>query len=277
MDYISVDFSLQPVEPFRDILLGELSLYDFESFEETDGGLRAFIPQKNFSENILTELEILENSEVEVKYTVQEIPAQNWNATWEADFEPIEVNETCRVRAPFHASTHVPFEVVIQPQMSFGTGHHETTWGVMRQMLTLDFKSKDVLDMGSGTGVLAILAEKKGAQSVLAIDVDDWAYQNALENVKLNHSVHIDVEKGDVTHIGRRRFHVILANINKNVLLQDIPVYARCLHGGGILLLSGFFESDVPDLVKKAELNGLSLEATTSKNNWAVMKLKKNL
>lgn len=276
MDYISIDFTLNPVEPFRDLLLGELSLFDFESFEETEFGLRAYMPKALFSDSIFSEINLLQSDVVEVKYSVQTIPEQNWNATWESDFDPIEVNESCRVRAPFHPTTGAEFEVVIQPQMSFGTGHHETTWLVMREMLGLEIKNLDVLDMGSGTGVLAILAEKKGAQSVVAIDVDEWAYHNAVENVALNSAVHITVEKGDGAQIGGRRFHVILANINKNVLLQHMPLYAESLHQNGILLLSGFFESDVPDLKRRAEQCGLGLVHQATKNNWAVMKLKKS-
>lgn len=276
MDYISIDFTLNPAEPYRELLLGELSLFEFESFEDTEDGLRAYIPKPLFKDSIFSEIDLLDNVSVEISYKVQTIPEQNWNAVWEADFAPIEVDETCRVRAPFHSSTGAKYEVVIQPQMSFGTGHHETTWAMMRAILNLKINDLDVLDMGAGTGVLAILAEKKGARSVVAIDVDDWAFENAVENVALNSAVHITVEKGDGAKIGGRRFHIILANINKNVLLYDMSLYADSLHSDGVLLLSGFFESDVPDLKRKAEQCGLSLVEQIAKNNWAVMKLKKN-
>lgn len=276
MDYTCVTFNINPVEPYRDLLIGELGLLEFESFEETDQGVRAFIPKDQFTERSIQQLSALEIEEVSISYVTETIPAQNWNATWEADFVPIEVNGDCRIRAPFHPDEGVKFELVIQPQMSFGTGHHETTWLVMRQMLKMDMKGRDVLDMGSGTGVLAILASKMGAASVVAIDVDEWAYQNAKENAALNSAVHIAVEKGSVQQIGQRQFHVILANINKNVLLQDIPTYADHLKQQGTLILSGFFEKDVTDLIKRAKECGMILRDKAFKNDWAVLELQKN-
>ncbi len=276
MDYTCVTFKIDPVEPYRDILIGELGLLDFESFEETDQGVRAFIPKDQYNEQSVRQLSTLKNESVSISYVAETIPAQNWNATWEADFVPIEVNEDCRVRAPFHPDKGLKYELIIQPQMSFGTGHHETTWLVLRQMLKMDLKGCHVLDMGSGTGVLAVLAEKMGAALVVAIDVDKWAYQNAKENVAMNSAVHIAVEKGSAQQIGQRQFHVILANINKNVLLQDLPRYADNLNQQGTLVLSGFFEKDVPDLLKRTKDCGMILRDKAFKNDWAVLELQKN-
>lgn len=276
MDYTAVEFRVQPLEPFREILLGHLSGTAFEGFEETENGLRAYIPKDQFDPSILEAIALLSDDSVDVRYEVSEIPEQNWNATWEADFAPIEVNAECRVRAPFHTDHAVPYELIILPKMSFGTGHHETTWLMLRQMFEIPIAGKRVLDMGTGTGVLAILAHKRCAKSVIAIDNDEWAYLNAIENVALNDAVEIAVEKGTAAQLKDRTFQVILANINKNVLLHDMAQYAACLEPGGRLLLSGFFESDVPDLLRKAMAHGLQEVDRGVKHHWAVLELQKN-
>jgi ribosomal protein L11 methyltransferase len=276
MDYVEVNFEISPLEPWRDVLISELADIDFESFVETEGGLQAYIQKELFNESKLAGIDVLQQHGVLITQMVTPIKGQNWNATWESDFHPIEVTETCRIRAPFHDSTNVPFEIIILPKMSFGTGHHETTWLMMKTLLALDVTNQKVLDMGSGTGVLAILAEKKGAAHVWAIDVDDWAYENALENCTLNHSVNITVEKGNVSNIEGLSFHVILANINKNVLLQDMSAYSNALLPGGKLLISGFFELDAPDLVRKAAECNLAAVQREFKNHWACIEFQKN-
>ncbi len=276
MNYIKVDFAILPIEPFRDMLTVRLAEIGFESFVDTNNGVEAFIPEPDFSEQTLQSLDVMNLKQVNISFNTERMPAQNWNAKWESDFHPIEVSENCRVRAPFHEAKNLEYEIIISPKMSFGTGHHETTWLMLRQMLQIDLRGSDVLDMGTGTGVLAILAAKMNAKKVVAIDVDQWAYENALENVYLNSPVDIDVEKGGVAQIGTRNFHVILANINKNVLLQDLPIYAEHLRVGGRLLLSGFFESDAPDLIKRAAVCGFVVIGEKNKNNWAVLELQKN-
>ena len=276
MNYIKVDFTIRPPEPFRDILIASLSEAGFESFMETETGLQAFIPESSFDSSFPDQLELLKGDLAAVSYQVETIAEQNWNAVWESDFHPIEVGDKCRIRAPFHASRDVPYEIIVAPKMSFGTGHHETTWLMMKQMLDLEIAGKSVLDMGTGTGVLAILAAKMGAAEVVAIDNDSHAFENAIENVALNQPVDIAVEKGAADQINGRTFQVILANINKNVLLHDMQTFTDALEKEGELLLSGFFESDVTDLVRKAETCGLRLHRKSEKNHWAVLELQKN-
>jgi ribosomal protein L11 methyltransferase len=275
MDYVEVNFEISPLVPWRDVLISELADIDFESFVETENGLQAYIREDLYDANQLAGLEILTQHGLVITQSVTAIKNQNWNAVWESDFQPIEVAENCRIRAPFHVANGVEFEIVISPKMSFGTGHHETTWLMMKALLSQDVKGQKVLDMGSGTGVLAILASKKGAKQVLAVDVDDWAYENALDNTALNETVNITVEKGNVSNIEGQSFHVILANINKNVLLQDMDAYSKALLPSGVLLISGFFELDVPDLVRKAANSGLEVKHREYKNHWACIGFKK--
>jgi ribosomal protein L11 methyltransferase len=275
MDYVEVSFEIQPMQPWRDVLIGQLAEIEFESFVETETGLQAYIQKELFNESDLQAIGALNQHGVAISHRVTPIKSENWNAVWEADFEPIIVNDQCIVRAPFHPAQNLPFEIVISPKMSFGTGHHETTWLMMKTLLGVDVSGKEVLDMGSGTGVLAILAEKMGASKVLAVDVDDWAYENAIENTALNNTVNITVEKGNVSNIQGLSFHIILANINKNVLLQDMNEYASALKPHGKLLISGFFEMDVPDLLRKATTCGLQLSHKEYKNHWACIKFEK--
>lgn len=275
MNFAVLNFSIAPLDPFRDILFGELSEIGFDGFEDTEKGLLAYIPEDRFDASLIKSLRVMQNKALQVSYTTEIIVEQNWNADWESDFEPIEVTEDCYVRAPFHPSRNLPYEIVIEPKMSFGTGHHETTWLVLRQMLNIDFEGKSVLDMGTGTGVLAILASKLDAKDVLAIDVDEWAYKNAIENTTLNDAVNITVEKGGFERIKQHTFHVILANINKNVLLQHMSILSNCLEPSGILILSGFFEKDIADLRSSAEKNGLVEKTRATKNDWAVLQLMK--
>lgn len=275
MDYVEVSFEIQPMQPWRDVLIGQLAEIDFESFLETETGLQAYIQKDLFSESNLLDIGTLTQHGVIISHHITPIKSENWNAVWEADFEPIIVNDSCVVRAPFHPVQNLPFEIVILPKMSFGTGHHETTWLMMKTLLGVEVSGKVVLDMGSGTGVLAILAEKMGANKVLAVDVDNWAFENAIENTALNNTVNITVEKGNVSNIDGQSFHVILANINKNVLLQDMNQYASALKPQGKLLISGFFEMDVPDLMRKATMCGLHLSNKEYKNHWACLKFEK--
>lgn len=275
MNFTVLNFSIAPLDPFRDILFGELSEIGFDGFEDTEKGLLAYISEDRFDASLIKSLRVMQNKALQISYTTEIIAEQNWNADWESDFEPIEVTKDCYVRAPFHPSRNLPYEIVIEPKMSFGTGHHETTWLVLRQMLDIDFEGKTVLDMGAGTGVLAILASKLEAKEVLALDVDEWAYKNAIENTSMNGAVNITVEKGGFERIKQRTFHVILANINKNVLLQFMSVLSKCLEPSGILILSGFFEKDIADLRSRAEKNGLVERTKATKNDWALLQLMK--
>jgi ribosomal protein L11 methyltransferase len=198
------------------------------------------------------------------------IPDQDWNATWEASYEPVIINEFCRIRAPFHkVEGSYKYDLIIEPKMSFGTAHHETTSQIIELMLQSDFTGLNLLDMGSGTGVLAILAKKLGSATTVAIDNDEWAYRNALDNIRLNDENDIIVELGDANSLNDRQFDIILANINRNILLRDMKEYVKCLVDGGKIFFSGFYEEDLVLIAKEAERLGLKYSNHVTKNNWA--------
>jgi len=272
MNYIGYHFEIEPLQPGSDILIAELGEEGFESFVETEKGISAFIQKKDWHEDILKNIQILSSGEFQISFAYEEIEQVNWNTEWEKNFEPIRVNDTISVRAPFHEKTDLPYDIVIEPKMSFGTGHHETTHLMIQQLLAVDLKNKTVLDMGSGTGILAIMAELRGAKSVDAIDIDDWCYENALENAARNNCTKIRVFKGDAALLADKNYDVIIANINRNVLINDLPVYYKCLNKGGILLLSGFYREDIPFIKKAATGLGLKESDLLEKNNWISLK-----
>jgi ribosomal protein L11 methyltransferase len=213
--------------------------------------------------------------EFKTSYEIIHHPDQNWNAEWESNFHPIEVDGKCFIRAPFHEPHPSLTEVIILPQMSFGTGHHETTWLMAKSLFDIDFNRKSVLDMGCGTGILAILASKLSASSILAIDIEEWAYLNTIENISLNKAINITVEKGGAELLASRLFNIILANINLNVLLNDMKSYSQSLEKGGVILFSGVFGTDLPQLQKKAEECGLVFVSREERNNWMVARFTK--
>ena len=275
MGYTEVYFKLEPLLPAREILYAELGDRGFEAFEDEVDGVKAYIKQGQFTESLLKNLMISRIAGQKFDISIITIANQNWNALWESNFDPIVINSNCTIRAPFHAVPNVMFDLIISPQMSFGTGHHETTFLMSKELFSLDLKNVDLLDMGSGTGVLAILAEKLGAKYIKAIDIEEGAYINAIDNCKLNNTENIIVEKGDSKLLAGSLFQVILANINKNILLQDISVYSSCLTIGGELLLSGFFTTDIDELRNEAYDNGLKFVKMEEKNNWAILVLEK--
>ncbi len=270
--YIEYTFKVTPREPATDILIAELGEAGFESFVETEEGALAYIKQEDWNENILNDIQIIEHSNFSVEHVMATIEQENWNATWEQNFNPIQVGEACVVRAPFHEKPEVQYDIVIEPKMSFGTGHHETTHMMLAHILNHDFENKSALDMGSGTGVLAILAAMKGAKSVDAIDIDNWCYVNALENVERNNHKEINVFEGDVSLLKGKKYDVIIANINRNILLADIPSYAKSLNKNGILFLSGFYVEDIIAISLKCNEVGLKFEKNLEKNNWVAVK-----
>lgn len=270
--FLEYRFSLNPLQPATDILIAELSELGFDSFVETEDGLLAYVKKELWNPRALLNLQILANKNFNIDYKVSEIEQENWNEQWEKNFEPIIVDNQCVVRAPFHDKPDVAFDIVITPKMSFGTGHHETTHMMLQLVLVLDFKNKSVLDMGCGTGVLAILAAMKGARSVDAIDIDNWSYLNAMENVSANKCEQIKVFEGDINLLSNQSYDIILANINRNILLSDISIYARHLKKGGVLLLSGFYKEDIPQISKECTANGLSFQENLEKNNWVAAK-----
>ncbi|WKX74875.1 50S ribosomal protein L11 methyltransferase [Zobellia laminariae] len=270
--YIEYNFSVTPLQPGSDILIAELGEVGFESFLENEDGVLAYIQKNDWNENILETVEILDSELFKVSFELKEIEQENWNATWEQNFEAIQVADQCVVRAPFHEKPNVQYDIVIEPKMSFGTGHHETTHMMLQFILENDFEGKDVLDMGSGTGVLAILAAMKHANHIDAIDIDNWCYLNAKENVERNNCEHISVFEGDSSLLGNRKYDIILANINRNILLADISVYADNLKENGTLFLSGFYEEDIPLISETCLKAGLKFEKNLQKNNWVAVK-----
>lgn len=270
--YIAYNFLVKPRDPATEILVAELSDVGFESFVETEKGVVAYLPKKNHDETILQDIFILKNTEFSITYSIEEIEEENWNSAWEKNFEPIQVNEQVSVRAPFHNATDLPYEIVIEPKMSFGTGHHETTHMMIQHLLKLKLDDKRVLDMGCGTGILAIFAEKKGAAFIDAIDIDTWCYQNSLENIRRNNCKKINVFKGDTSLLINKKFDIIIANINRNVLLNDLKSYVNCLNENGVILLSGFYQEDIPIIDNVASKFGLKIESIIEKNNWVAIR-----
>nr|WP_298999722.1 50S ribosomal protein L11 methyltransferase [uncultured Allomuricauda sp.] len=266
--YIEFDFTISPREPFSDILIAELGELGFESFLETDSGVLAYILESDRKKSVLEDLFVIQNPDVSISWTQKEIPQQNWNAEWEKNFHPIHVDGVCSVRAPFHSPENVEYDIIIEPKMSFGTGHHETTYMMLKRMLTLDFDGKSVLDMGCGTGVLAILSQMKGASHVDAIDIDEWCYINTKENIERNQSHGIQAFQGDVGLLEGREYDVILANINRNILLKDIPEYSKSLKAKGFLLLSGFYIEDLKSIKNACASIKMDFIDNLEKNNW---------
>lgn len=270
--YLEYNFQIDPLQPATDILIAELAELGFDSFVETETGLQAYIP-KGESDPEMEGVGILSNPDFKISYNIVEVAPVNWNETWEKNFDPILIEKECAIRAPFHQPYDVPYEIVIEPKMSFGTGHHETTHMMLQFVLGADLKGKSVLDMGCGTGVLAILAGMRGASPITAIDIDNWSFENSLENVNRNGQADIEVIQGDAQFLEGRKFDVILANINRNVLLQDLPLYRKSLVApGGELYLSGFYEEDLPLLTEKCKSLGLRLSEKLKKGNWVSAK-----
>ncbi|SDB67295.1 [LSU ribosomal protein L11P]-lysine N-methyltransferase [Flavobacteriaceae bacterium MAR_2010_188] len=271
-NYIEVNFTVSPVQPATDILIAQLGEIGFESFEETEKGVKAYIQKDDWDESCLNEIDVLGWEQYDFDYTVYEIDQVNWNEEWEKNFEPIIVDEKCSIRAPFHEKPDVQYDIIIEPKMSFGTGHHETTEMMVKHLLKLDLENKTVLDMGCGTAVLAILAEMRGAKEVEAIDIDKWCYENSLENIERNSCKNIEVFEGDADLLEGRKYDVIIANINRNILLQDISIYSNCLNPEGVLLLSGFYTEDIESIEKECNDYMLKLSETLEKNNWISLK-----
>ncbi|CAM4030798.1 ribosomal protein L11 methyltransferase [Pedobacter westerhofensis] len=253
MQYIQVTFSFVSIQEYqKDLLINELAEIGFNTFEDTSNGFSAFIDEDSYSQYNLNDVLIQFEDEFEYAYTVTEIAAENWNEEWEKNFEPLIIDERCYVRATFHApQPQYRYEIVIDPKMAFGTGHHQTTTMMMRYILDADVSDKLVLDMGAGTGILAILAAKMGARELVAIDNDEVCYLSAKENSALNDITSITALWGGKEVIPAREFDIILANINRNILLDQIPVYASVLKPGGDIYFSGFYES--PDLAMITE------------------------
>ena len=270
--YLGYHFSVEPKEPGSEILIAELGEKPFESFLETDNGFSAYIQKDLCTEDILDDINLLTSPEFTISYTVEEINQVNWNEEWEKNFEAIDVDGNCHVRAPFHPKTDAEFDIVIEPKMSFGTGHHETTHMMIQHLLETDVANMKTLDMGCGTAILAILAEMKGAKPIDAIDIDNWCYLNSIENAERNNCHEITVYEGDVSLLKGKNYDLIIANINRNILLNDMQQYVDCLNKNGMLLLSGFYNEDIPFINESCTEKGLVFVKKFERNNWVSLK-----
>ncbi len=270
MDYAEVRFEGVLSEDDKSLLTAWLLKKGFQSFVEEADALLAYAGMHNFDEKVLKDPGLLPAAK-HIKVSWKIITERNWNAEWESAYNPVAIAGKCYIRAPFHPpDQNFDIQIIIEPRMSFGTAHHETTALMIETILNMDIKGRKVLDMGCGTAVLAILANKCGAQSVIAIDNDEWAYQNAIDNIKLNKSQGVEVLYGGAETLRSLSFDIVLANINRNVLLKDIPKYASTLDAGGELILSGFYQEDIQQIIAKAGEHGLKFVASQSLNNWTV-------
>lgn len=274
MTYIEYKFTILPLQPGRDILLAELSELPFESFEDFDKGLLAYIDESEDSQTLIEDIHILNSDEFEISYVKSTIEQVNWNEEWEKNFHPIYIDDRCTIRAPFHPKTNSEIDIIIEPKMSFGTGHHATTYQISEMLLDEDCTGKRVLDMGCGTGVLGILADIRGAKSVDYIDIDTWCVENTEENLNRN-SCKGKVILGGAEKI-KTEYDLILANINRNILLKDMTTYAAHLGSGGVIYFSGFYKEDLELIQKEALRNGLTFVKNQIKENWVAAKFTKN-
>ena len=270
--YLGYHFTVEPKELGSEILIAELGELPFESFVESEFGVTAYIQKQFWQEHLLDDLFVLNSPEFTISFKVEEIEQVNWNEEWEKNFQPIDVNGKCHVRAPFHPKTNAEFDIVIEPKMSFGTGHHETTHMMIQHLLETEVSAMKTLDMGCGTAILAILAEMKGAKPIDAIDIDNWCYLNSIENAERNNCQHITVFEGDATLLKGKKYDLIIANINRNILLNDMQIYVDCLNASGIILLSGFYEEDIPVIEASCSEKGLTYVKKFEKNHWVSLK-----
>jgi ribosomal protein L11 methyltransferase len=278
MNYYELQITIGAFDEWHDIFVAYLAELDYESFVEETPVLKAYIQEAQYDGQKLQALlkELNEKGAPIATFELALLPQQNWNATWEAQFEPVIINDNLRIVAPFHTLAPTDgIEIKILPKMSFGTGHHQTTHLICENMLALELQGKKVLDMGAGTGVLAILAERLGAAHIDAVEIEEWSAENILENIALNGSKNITAIHGGAPEIPATGYEVILANINKNVLLEQLPVYGRVIAHNGLLMLSGFFVTDAPDLIDAAAKVGFEWVRTDARENWAVVLLKK--
>jgi ribosomal protein L11 methyltransferase len=270
--YLGYHFTIEPKELGSEILIAELGELPFESFVESEFGVTAFIQKQLWTESILEEVFVLNSPQFTISYTIEEIDQVNWNEEWEKNFDPIDVDGQCHVRAPFHPKTNAEYDIIIEPKMSFGTGHHETTHMMIQHVLEIDVTNMKTLDMGCGTAILAILSEMKGAQPIDAIDIDNWCYLNSIENAERNNCNHITVYEGDASLLIDQKYDLIIANINRNILLNDMQSYVACLNKNGVLLLSGFYEEDIPFIDASCTEKGLKFVKKIQRNNWVSLK-----
>lgn len=277
MKYFEIKFKTEPSsEVISDILSAFAAEAGCESFVTEDDGLTAYVQQSLFQEEILKSLlEGFPVPDVKIDYSITEAEDKDWNEEWEKNyFQPIIIDDQCVIHSTFHKNVpKAKYDIIINPQMAFGTGHHETTSLMLGELLQADLEGKVVLDMGCGTSILAIMASKRGAKSVTAIDIDDWCISNSKDNFKLNNITNINVFQGDANSLIDMDFDVVIANINRNILLQDMHRYVACMHPGSCIYMSGFYVQDIPQIRAEGERLGLTFQHFKEKNNWCVVKL----
>ncbi|MDR3227333.1 MAG: 50S ribosomal protein L11 methyltransferase [Prevotellaceae bacterium] len=272
MDYYEINLTLSPFSAdISEIVVAEFADLGCDSFTDTENGINAYIAKNIFDENkIKSAVANLENI-TKINYSTTYIEKQNWNVIWESNFEPVVIGDLCTIRAPFHHNLpKTKYEIVIMPKMSFGTGHHATTYLVAEALLNIDVTNLQILDMGCGTGILSILAAMRNAAHVDAIDIDEWAYTNAIENIRENNTEKkVSVILGDVKQINGKSYDLILANINRNIIISDIKYYAQSLKNGGILIISGILTEDISAIETEAKKYKLKKIAEKNRDKWA--------
>jgi ribosomal protein L11 methyltransferase len=257
--------------------MAELAEANFDTFLENDNGFEAYIEGDQYDHALVDNIRDKYLAQTPLTFSFSTIEKRNWNEEWEKSYHPISVEGKCLIRAAFHQpAKHYPYEIIITPKMSFGTGHHQTTYLMVKNMLDIDFTNKRVMDAGCGTAILSIMASKLGASEVHAFDVDEWSVINGSENAEINHCDNIHIRQGKITSLDfTGKFDIILANINKNVLLEEMGIYTTYLHEGGSLLLSGFFALDLPDLLMKASEHRLKEINQDERETWAALLLQR--
>jgi ribosomal protein L11 methyltransferase len=276
MEYIEVDIEIEKSEVFSDIVVARLNEIEFETFLENDNGVRCYIQAKLFDKKKLDiELDKIKQY-TKLNFNINHVAQKNWNEEWEKNFKPVQINSYCLIRSEFHNNSgNFKDEIIITPKMSFGTGHHETTFLMINELYNLDLNDKSILDMGSGTGVLSIVASKNGAKQVVGIDIDEWAFQNSIDNAKLNNTENISFLHGDIKLIENQDFDIILANINRNIIEKDIEEYYNLLSDKGDLLISGFLVEDVDFIINLSINNRFNVINKKNKGQWSMVHLRK--
>ena len=276
-NFISVNFKVSPIYPGVEILIAELSLLEFEMFEEIDSGLIAYIHSRNFNKNTLSKIKLLKSSEFNITYSIKTIQDKNWNQEWEKNFDKVKIGDNCVIRAPFHKASKKEYEIVIMPEMSFGTGHHETTQLMIEHILNSDLTGLNVCDVGSGTGILSILSEKKGAKRVDAVDIDLRCYKNSLENLKRNKCSKVYVQHSSSDVLLQNNYDLILCNINLNHLIDNFQNFDKISIQNTHLIVSGFYKNDLEQVNAELKKNNFDFIGFIEKNNWVSSKYCYNL
>ena len=276
MSYTELIIELETMQPFADILVARLNEINYESFSLEENILKCYIKTSVIQKNDTIDIILSLSQQTKINYSFKDIEKKNWNANWEQSFSPVKINSHCIIRADFHKEDkNIKHEIIITPKMSFGTGHHETTFLMLNEIFNINVSKLNILDMGSGTGVLSILSSKLGAKTILAIDIDEWAYENSIENSLLNNTNNIKFLKGDISLIENKTFDCVLANINRNIILRDLVKYYKLLINGGKLLISGFLVEDFDLVYKKINKIGFKLINKKNKNKWLMLHLEK--